>query len=97
MERDASRHARELVVDDMHRLINDAEMLLKATTHDVNDKVQQARQRVIDAIEEGRASCAALAEKADSTVRRHPYRALGIALAAGFAVGYLYDNRRTAR
>jgi ElaB/YqjD/DUF883 family membrane-anchored ribosome-binding protein len=94
MQQDASRHARELVVDDVHRLIDDAEMLLKATAHDVSDKVQHARQRMIDAVNEARASCAAVTRRADSTVRSHPYQAIGIALAAGFAIGYLYDNRR---
>jgi ElaB/YqjD/DUF883 family membrane-anchored ribosome-binding protein len=94
MEQHASRHARELVVDDVHRLIDDAEMLLKATAHDVSDKVQQARQRVIDAVNEAKASCAALTHKADSKVRQHPYTAISVALAAGFAIGYLYDNRR---
>lgn len=93
MERDASRHARGLVVDDLHRLIDDAEMLLKATAQDVNEKVQQARQRMFDAINEAKASCSAVTERADSTVRRHPYRAVGIALATGFAIGYLLDRK----
>ena len=81
-------------------LLEDAHALLTATAHVAEEKVIEARKRLLAAIEEGRESLAVVREKAvegakatDKLVRSHPYQSIGIALGVGLLAGYLLGRR----
>jgi uncharacterized protein (TIGR03382 family) len=81
-------------------LLEDAQALLTATAHVAEEKVVEARRRLVAAVEKGKESLAAVQERAiagakatDKLVRAHPYRSLGIALGVGLLAGYLLGRR----
>lgn len=96
--------ARERVMDDLHALVIDAELLLKATAGDLGAKAAEARQRLTANVDRakqtlanwgdrGLESAQALALKADVAVRENPYRAAAVALGAGIVVGFVLGHR----
>jgi ElaB/YqjD/DUF883 family membrane-anchored ribosome-binding protein len=81
-------------------LLEDAQALLSATAHVAEEKVMDARKRLMAAVDKGRESLIAVREKAvagakatDRMVRTHPYQAVGIALGIGVLVGFLWGRR----
>jgi ElaB/YqjD/DUF883 family membrane-anchored ribosome-binding protein len=81
-------------------LIEDAQALLSATAHVAEEKVMDARKRLMAAVDRGRESLLAVREKAvagakatDRLVRSHPYQAAGIALGIGVLVGFIWGRR----
>jgi ElaB/YqjD/DUF883 family membrane-anchored ribosome-binding protein len=99
-----SHLARERVIDDLHALVVDAELLLKATAGDLGQKVVDARARVVANLEHARETIVLLKERglesaqvllreADTKVRRHPYAAVAAALGVGVCVGLLLGRR----
>ena len=81
-------------------LLQDAQALLSATAHVAEEKVVEARSRLLAAVEKGRESLAAVQQKAvagakatDRYVRTHPYHSVGIALGIGVLAGYLLSRR----
>ena len=92
--------ARERVVADLQTLTRDAEDLLKATAHDVSEKVREARLRLGAAVERAKDTCvhlqaqtAAVAKKADTVIREHPYESIGIAFGLGVLIGVLLTRK----
>ena len=91
------RHA---VENDMDTLAEDARALLDATAELAGEKVEEARKRLAAALERGNEICGRVRKKAvggakltDEIVRKHPYEAIGVALAAGALIGYLMTRR----
>jgi ElaB/YqjD/DUF883 family membrane-anchored ribosome-binding protein len=81
-------------------LLEDAQALLTATAHVAEEKVAEARKRLMAAIEKGREVWEDVQEKAvagakatDQVSRDNPYRSLGIALGVGALLGYLISRR----
>ena len=82
---------------DIAQLAEDAKTLLAATAQVAEQKVVDARKRVMSALEQGweavsertMASCRAT----DETIREHPYQAVGAALGLGALVGFLLARR----
>jgi ElaB/YqjD/DUF883 family membrane-anchored ribosome-binding protein len=81
-------------------LVEDAQALLTATAHVAEEKVIEARKRLMSAIEKGKETWNTVQEKAiagakatDQVIRDNPYKALGIALGVGVIIGYLLRRR----
>jgi ElaB/YqjD/DUF883 family membrane-anchored ribosome-binding protein len=79
---------------DLETFRHDAKALLAATANMAEEKVVQARERLAEALEQGkdtwlRAQHEALegARSVDQKVRSHPYQALGMALGVGAILG----------
>jgi ElaB/YqjD/DUF883 family membrane-anchored ribosome-binding protein len=100
LEHAHSTVARQRVVADLKALFRDSEDLLKATAGDMNEKVKEARARVICALERARETCGDLqdqtaatarvaANKADTVIRLHPYESIGVAFGIGLLIGVL--------
>ena len=96
--------AKERVVEDLRQLARDAEALLQATASDVSDKAREARERLAQALERAKATCAELEEgvvvrareaarRADSVIRQHPYETIGLSFALGLLIGVLLGRR----
>lgn len=82
------------------QLKEDAQELLSATAHVAEEKVVEARRRLMAALEKGREALAAIQEKtvagaraADNAIRENPYKSLAMALGAGLLIGYLLRRR----
>ena len=92
-----TRTAGERILEDLKRLVADAESLLHATAGDLGEKAKEARARLLVALERAKSSCEGLQTRswqtsravlrtADNAIRRRPYVALAIALGAGVLV-----------
>ena len=104
MEQAQSTLARERVMADLKLLVRDSEDLLKATASDVSEKAKEARSRITAALERAKESCAnmqeqtaatarAVAKKADTVVRAHPYESIGVAFGIGLLIGVLVTRK----
>lgn len=96
--------ARERVMADLKALANDAEALLRATAGDASEKARETRERLAEAIEKAKATYRDLqargiatakeaAQKADETIRAHPYESLAVALGVGVLIGLLLRRK----
>src|ERR1043166_4861707 len=86
---------------DFGTLAEDARALMAATADVAGEKVGQARQRVVTALDNSRQlygrvrdQAAERLKAADQTVRERPYQAMAIALGVGALIGYLAARRR---
>jgi ElaB/YqjD/DUF883 family membrane-anchored ribosome-binding protein len=104
LENSQSRLARERVMADLKALADDAEALLRATADDASDKAKDARARITAALEKAKATCSDLqersmetareaVEKADDTIRTHPYESIAVAFGAGLLLGALLRRK----
>lgn len=80
--------------------MEDAKTLLAATAHMAEDRVVEARKRVLAAVEKGREAWHTVQDKAtagakatDKVIRDNPYKSLGIALAVGVVIGCMLRRR----
>jgi len=100
LQNNQSSLARERVMADLRTLARDAEDLLKATAGDASEKVKEVRARLTVALERARTSCDELqaqglesarvaAQRADETIRSHPYESIGVAFGVGVLLGVL--------
>ena len=96
--------ARERVLRDLKTLARDAEVLLKATAGDLNEKTKVARAHLTGVLERAKKTGAELqeltvasaksgAKRADAVIRDHPYEAIGVAFGLGMLVGVLVTRR----
>ena len=96
--------ARTRVLTDLLTLTRDAEDLLKATAGDVSEKAQEARARVIAALERAKTTCGhtqeqsaatakAAVKKADTMIRQHPYESIGVAFGVGLLLGVVFARK----
>jgi ElaB/YqjD/DUF883 family membrane-anchored ribosome-binding protein len=81
-------------------LMEDAQELLAATAHVAEEKVIEARKRLMAAVEKGREVWNNVQEKAvagakatDQVIRDNPYKSLGVAVGVGVILGYLLRRR----
>jgi ElaB/YqjD/DUF883 family membrane-anchored ribosome-binding protein len=78
-----------------------ATALVAATAHLAEDKVVEARRRLSDAVERARDMYEDLeenaikgAKRADTLIRENPYQALGVGLALGALIGFVFARRQ---
>jgi ElaB/YqjD/DUF883 family membrane-anchored ribosome-binding protein len=101
---DDARRARERVIADLKSLASDSEALLKATAETASEKVNDVRARLAATVERAKASCDALQaqsleslkeslQKADDTIRTHPYQSIGVAFGIGLLLGAVLRQR----
>jgi ElaB/YqjD/DUF883 family membrane-anchored ribosome-binding protein len=88
------------ILDESEHLVKDAQALLAATAHVAEEKVVDARKRLMAAIEKGKETWNNVQEKAvagakatDQVIRDHPYQAIGTALGIGVLIGFLLSRR----
>ncbi len=81
-------------------LAEDSQELLAATAHIGEEKVVEARKRLVAALERGKEVWNDAQEKAvagakatDKAIRDHPYQSIGIAFGGGALIGYLLSRR----
>ena len=103
-EENRSQISRERVMADLAALAADAEALLRATADDVSDKAKETRARLAAALEKTKATCQeyqaqavesaqAALNKADQTIRTHPYQSIGIAFGIGVLLGVILRRK----
>ena len=85
---------------DIAQLAEDARALVTATADVAGDKVGEARQRLVAALERGKHLYGQAREKAvegckatDVMVHQNPYQAIAIGVGLGAVVGYLIARR----
>ncbi len=90
----------ERLANDLRNVVRDTEELLRAVAGATGEKAEDLRARLEDAINAAKDGCAKLEaaskdalQAADQEVRDHPYRSLGIALAAGVVIGALLSRK----
>ena len=83
------------------RIIADAKELMVATADVAEEKVVDARKRLLAALDRGKETWRAIQDKAvagartaDETIRDHPYQSIGIAFGIGALVGFLLSRRQ---
>jgi ElaB/YqjD/DUF883 family membrane-anchored ribosome-binding protein len=81
---------------------DDAKALLAATADMAEEKVVHARERLTDALDQGKSTwrraqrrALAGAKSVNRTVRSHPYQTLGIAVGIGALLGAIIHPRRS--
>ena len=85
---------------DGHWVAEDAEELIKATGAEIAEKTREVRERLKMDLEDAKEACARLEDQAsagmraaDRSVRENAYRSIGIALGAGFIIGWMLKRR----
>mgnify|MGYP005817262119 CR=1 FL=1 len=92
------------LVADLKVVINDAEALLRATSAQTGEKIQeararaeaslrQARERLSEVEEEALRRARELADATEEYVRDNPWQSLGIAAGVGLVLGVLIARR----
>lgn len=88
------------LIEDMKLVARDAEELIKAAGGEVTEKTREIRERLKVVLEDAKETCARLEDQAvegfratDKIIRDNPYRAIGIAVGAGFLVGFLLKRK----
>lgn len=94
----------EKLMADLKTVVDDAEELLHATAGQAGEKISAARARAEDSVRAAKArmqemkgdllaQTREMADSADAYVRENPWRAVGVAAAAGLLVGLLISRR----
>ena len=92
------------LVEDLKVVMRDAEALIKATSAQTGEKIQEVRARAEESLRQARTRLTALEdealqrarEMADATetyVRENPWQSVGIAAGVGLLVGLLLSRR----
>ena len=88
--------------DAMETLAEDARALMSVTAHVAGEKVEEARERLADALESAKEMAGNVRDRAvagakatDEAIRENPYKAIAIGAAAGALIGFLVG--RTSR
>lgn len=92
------------LLDDLKAVVNDADELLKATAGQAGERMSEARSRAEASVRAARKRMSGLqddvvaqtkevADQADAYVRKNPWQAVGIAVAAGVIVGLMIGRR----
>lgn len=79
------------------QLAEDAKTLLAATKEVAEEKVVEARKRIMSALADSwetiSEKSAACCRATDETIRDHPYQSVGVAIGLGALIGYLIARR----
>lgn len=85
---------------DLRTLIHDTEDLLRSTAHQTGEQAERLRARLDAALQSAKTSFHSLEQRAlaasraaDDAVRTHPYATVGMAFAAGLALGVVLGRR----
>lgn len=92
------------LLSDLKTVMNDAEALLRATSTQTGEKIQevraraeeslrQARQRLSSIEEEALKRAREVADAADEYVRENPWQSVGIAAGVGLLLGLMLRRR----
>jgi ElaB/YqjD/DUF883 family membrane-anchored ribosome-binding protein len=92
------------LVSDLKAVMTDAEALLKATSTQTGDRIQEVRARAEQSLRDARARLGEVEEQAlrraremaDATeeyVRDNPWRSVGVAAGVGLLIGLLISRR----
>lgn len=92
------------LVEDLKIVMRDAEALIKATSAQTGEKIQEVRARAEESLRQARTRLNAIEDEAlqrarevaDATeeyVRENPWQSLGIAAGVGMLVGLLLSRR----
>ena len=92
------------IVEDLRRVIDDAEMLLRETATLAGDRVDEARERAAESVRAARERLGSIeqevvgkardaAREADRYVRDNPWQSVGIAAGIGLIIGVLISRR----
>ena len=87
-------------VEELNRIVDQAEALLRSLSEDTGEAAEAVRERVSETLTQARARLAAtaaeaeeaavsIADKTDTFVRRHPWQAVAIAALLGGVVTFL--------
>ena len=93
------------LVEDLKVVMRDAEALLRATSAQTGEKIQEVRARAEESLKHARTRLAAVEEEAyqrarevahatEGYVRENPWQSIGIAAGVGMLVGLLLSGRR---
>lgn len=92
------------LLDDLRRVVEDAESLLRETTGLAGDRAAEVRERAAESVRTARERLSGLeqelldrardaAQDAEHYVRRNPWQSVGIAAGIGLVVGVLLSRR----
>jgi ElaB/YqjD/DUF883 family membrane-anchored ribosome-binding protein len=93
------------LVEDLKVVMRDAEALLRATSAQTGEKIQQVRAQAEESLRQARTRLSALEDDAmqrarevatatEGYVRENPWQAIGVAAGVGLLVGLLLSGRR---
>lgn len=93
------------LVEDLKIVMRDAEALIKATSAQTGEKIQQVRAQAEESLRQARTRLTALEDEAmqrarevatatEGYVRENPWQSVGIAAGVGLLVGLLLSGRR---
>jgi ElaB/YqjD/DUF883 family membrane-anchored ribosome-binding protein len=92
---------KETVVNYLEKVAEDARVLVAATSDVAEGRVREARRRLVDALDDGRAvydraraQAARGVRAADEHVRENPYAPILAALLLGGLLAFLFTRRR---
>lgn len=93
------RSQADATAEDLRDLLREAELALSDAGVQATDKVTELRERLRDALANGKdtmkhlaASARRQAEHADEVIRENPYVAIGVAAGVGLVAGYLISR-----
>jgi ElaB/YqjD/DUF883 family membrane-anchored ribosome-binding protein len=92
------------LVEDLKVVMNDAEALLKATSNQTGEKLQEVRARAEESLRQAKVRLTQIEEEAikrarevaqatEEYVRENPWQSVGIAAGIGLLVGLLLSRR----
>lgn len=88
------------LAEDLRRVVQDTEELLRESASGVTEKGREAQARLNAALESAKAACRDLEDKAlahaksaDQLIREHPYESIGIAFGIGLLIGVLLARK----
>jgi ElaB/YqjD/DUF883 family membrane-anchored ribosome-binding protein len=94
------RHTNASHPPDLDSLAEDAKTLLAATADVAGEKVVEARERLAETLDRGKATWVRVQDRAvesakatDHTIRTHPYQAIGVAFGVGALLGLVLSRR----
>jgi ElaB/YqjD/DUF883 family membrane-anchored ribosome-binding protein len=97
-------HAKEKLAADFRSVMDDIDSLMSATTNKaegevtalrarIRDRLEGAKERVVDAQHEAVERARKVAGATDDYVHSHPWQSIGAAAALGLAIGVLIGRR----
>lgn len=104
MNTEASDVSTAKLVEDLKVVMRDAEALIKVTSTQTGEKIQEVRARAEESLRQARTRLSAIedeamqraremAEATEGYVRENPWQSVGIAAGVGLLVGLLLSRR----
>jgi ElaB/YqjD/DUF883 family membrane-anchored ribosome-binding protein len=101
---DTSEAARDKLLQDLHRVIRDAEGLLKTSGDEAGEGYQSAKEKFLSSLAHAKAEALRIedaivaktkdaAQATDSYVKENPWQSVGLAAGVGLLVGMLIARR----